>query len=112
MLEFQFVEEWYNYQNFALWYDTYINSLNPDFYNEYQIDKDLFQRGEKNKVYSPHTCCIILYSINTCINYENMSNNKIKENNLPTGVHRQYDKYYINMSIGGSGINGHEYLGS
>lgn len=106
-------EEWKCYQNFALWYDTYLNSLNPEFYNEYQIEKDIKQRGLIHKIYSPETCCVVPASLNYSITYEASSiNNKIIESDLPVGVHRQGNKYLINLSIGGSGINGHDYLGS
>ena len=51
--------EWYNYQNFATWMESYLQTLNQDLYNEYQIDKDIIQWGIEPKIYSPMTCCLI-----------------------------------------------------
>ena len=60
--------EWYNYQNFALWYDNYISSLNPLYYNDYQLDKDILQWNQPYKIYSPNTCCLVPKEINICLN--------------------------------------------
>ena len=41
--------DWHNFQNFAKWFeDNYIEG--------FHIDKDIKQRGVKNKVYGPNTC--------------------------------------------------------
>lgn len=109
-------EEWYNYQNYAFWYDSYLKSLNPDFYNEYQIDKDIKQRGITHKIYSPQTCSVIPAELNYCITYETSSiNNKIIESDLPIGVHKVGASYQINLSTSGYNNNktcGHDFLGS
>ena len=60
--------EWYNYQNFAYWYDNYISSLNPLYYNDYQLDKDILQWNQPYKIYSPNTCCLVPKEINICLN--------------------------------------------
>lgn len=58
---------WYVYQQFAEWYDNYISGLNQDFYNDYQIDKDILQWNEKQKIYGPDTCCIIPSELNNAL---------------------------------------------
>lgn len=93
-------EEWYNYQNFAQWYDIYISSLNPDLYDEYQIDKDILQWELEYKIYSPQTCCLVPKQINLA--FSNLYRDRIKEPDLPMGVHKNSNKYSINISIGGS----------
>lgn len=55
-------DEWHNFQNFAEWY------VNHEFYGRgYQIDKDILIRG--NKVYSPDTCVMIPFILNTITLY-------------------------------------------
>ena len=49
------VEEWYNYQNFAEWYEI-------NYKEGYHLDKDLLVVG--NKVYSPVTCVFVPQNIN------------------------------------------------
>lgn len=49
------VEEWYNFQNFAKWFeDNYIEG--------FELDKDILVKG--NKVYSPETCCFVPKEVN------------------------------------------------
>lgn len=45
-------DEWCNFQNFAEWF-------NAHHVTGMHIDKDIKQRGVKNKVYSPSTCIFI-----------------------------------------------------
>lgn len=55
-------EEWLLYENFYEWLHSQPNFdkwLNED----YEIDKDIIIKG--NKVYSPKTCCLVPYYINT-----------------------------------------------
>lgn len=59
-------EEWRNFQIFADWYIKYVSSLNPNY--SYQIDKDIFQWGLVNKIYSPQTCCLIPDQLNDLLN--------------------------------------------
>lgn len=70
---------WYNYQNFATWMDNYLQSLNPDFRNKYQIDKDILQWGIEPKIYGPDTCCLVPPIINAI-----MSSNL--KNSISSGV--------------------------
>lgn len=91
--------EWYNYQIFAYWYDSYISSLNPEFYNDYQIDKDILQWDKKYKVYSPSTCCLIPSKLNSSLSNHDVE--RISEPDLPIGVHKNTcgNTYMINLSI-------------
>ena len=82
-------KEWYNYQNFAYWYDSYINTLNPKYYNDYQLDKDILQWNQEYKVYGPNTCCLIPSEINICL----ASMNKKRIVDLPVGVFHKKNKY-------------------
>lgn len=89
--------EWYNYQNFALWYDNYISSLNPLYYNDYQLDKDILQWNQPYKIYSPNTCCIVPKEINICLDGIYTPNKT-----LPTGVNlRSNGKYSASIRING-----------
>ena len=77
--------EWFNYQAFAEWYINYSNLLNPDFYNDYQIDKDILQwEIEGNHYYSPQTCCLITSALNIALSNHNVE--RISEPDLPIGV--------------------------
>ena len=51
-------EEWHNFQNFAKWF--YENRIEG-----FHIDKDIKQRGVKNKVYSPETCIFVSLADNS-----------------------------------------------
>lgn len=55
--------EFYNFQNFAQWYDRKI--YNSKY--ELELDKDLLFKN--NKIYSPSTCCFIPKEINCNLNY-------------------------------------------
>lgn len=94
-------EEWYNYQNFATWYDNYISSLNPNLYNEYEIDKDILQWNQEYKIYSPQTCCLVPHIINTALIIS------CTDNNLPMGVFIRGNKYGASININGERL----YLG-
>lgn len=51
-------KEWWNYQNFRLWYEEH------NFGNKIlDLDKDILIKG--NNVYSPETCCLVPHEINT-----------------------------------------------
>ena len=78
-------QEWFNYQIFAEWYINYSNQLNPDFYNDYQIDKDILQWGiEGNRCYSPQTCCLVPSALNVALVNHNAE--RISEPDLPVRV--------------------------
>ena len=53
-------KEWHNFQNFAKWYYDNIYDLNKPL----QLDKDILQLYEKQKIYSPQKCLIVPYRIN------------------------------------------------
>lgn len=75
-------EEWYNYQNFAKWYEE----------NEYEcagrlhLDKDILVPG--NKVYSPETCLLVPQRINLIF----MTHPRKHDADLPTGISRSIYK--------------------
>lgn len=51
-------KEWHNFQNFAGWFElNYIKGCD--------LDKDIKQRGVKNKIYSPKTCLFVTPKINS-----------------------------------------------
>lgn len=85
-------QEWYNYQNFACWYENYIGGLNTELYNDYQIDKDILQWNQQYKIYSPTTCCLVPSYLNIMLSGRHSTR---LHPELPTGVtHRKgKDKY-------------------
>lgn len=83
-------EEWRNFQNFADWYLGYKLLLNPNY--KYQIDKDILQWNQKNKIYSPNTCCLVPEEINDALVGLHLNRNC----NLPVSVQingRGYSPY-------------------
>lgn len=55
--------EFYNFQNFAQWYNRKIYKSNYKL----ELDKDLLYKD--NKIYSPSTCCFLPKEINVNLNY-------------------------------------------
>lgn len=96
--------EWYNYQNFVNWIDEYFKSLNPNLYNDYQIDKDILQWGIEPKVYGPKTCCLVPSLINITLSAKSTN-----DNGLPIGVYKKETKNGISYfsSINKYGENNH-----
>lgn len=84
-------ECWYDYQNFAEWYD---GNLYSDM--EYELDKDLLVSD--NKLYSPETCCLIPRDINLLLT--NRSNDR---GLCPQGVdfHKPSGRYRASIRING-----------
>ena len=81
-------EEWWNFQNFAKWYNERRYDTGEDFLC---IDKDLLVPG--NREYAPDKCCLIPNSINEIFrNYENYKKNN---DGLPAGIHRRTDSKSI-----------------
>lgn len=52
-------DEWHNFQNFAKWFNE--NKWTNDF--RLCVDKDILIKG--NKIYSPTTCCLVGFRINS-----------------------------------------------
>ena len=94
-------EEWYNYQNFAFWYDNYIKGLNQNLYYDYEIDKDILQQGKDHKIYSPTTCCLVPHDINVALVDTSV------DNGLPTGVFTRGNKFGSMVNLNGERV----YLG-
>lgn len=55
--EVSICEEWYNFQNFAEWYESAIIYVEDTV----DLDKDLLGNGT---LYSPETCCLLPHSVN------------------------------------------------
>ena len=54
-------EEWYNFQNFAKWFENnYVEGLH--------LDKDLLSK--EKKIYSPKSCCFITLQNNSKIRWK------------------------------------------
>lgn len=100
-------DEWYNYQNFAQWYYEYLSLLNPEFTDQYQIDKDIIQWDNEYKIYSPKTCCLVPDKLNLALCNQNKE--RIIEQ-LPQGVHS--NKYGTTFSINISLYGEAPYLGT
>lgn len=75
-------EQWINLQIFAEWYNSYRIQLNPEYYDDLQIDKDILQWGNYYKTYSPSTCCLIPGSLNgiiaNCLDKQHILNTAYK----------------------------------
>ena len=67
-------EEWKNYNNFKVWYDSHIYGDEP-----LDLDKDILFKG--NTVYSTETCCFVPHEINTLF-----LNGKSNRGKYPIGV--------------------------
>lgn len=72
-------EEWKNFSNFKVWYESNIYGDEP-----MDLDKDILFKG--NMIYSAETCCLVPHVINTLF-----LNGKAKRGELPMGVY--FDKY-------------------
>jgi len=70
-------KEWYNYQNFAKWYEDNFYQIDGQ---KMHIDKDILYKG--NKIYSPETCVFTPEEINNLF----IKSNKTR-GNYPIGVY-------------------------
>ena len=70
-------KEWWDYQNFAKWYDENFYEVEGDIMC---LDKDILTPG--NKIYRPEACCFLPNRLNEI--FHNMD--RLKENGLPIGV--------------------------
>ena len=78
-------EEWYNFQNFAEWYEeNYPKNIENI---KFSLDKDLLQENIGNKIYSPKTCVFLPININCFFN-----NVKTKNTTGYIGVSEVYNK--------------------
>lgn len=81
-------EEWFNYQNFAEWYESHYYEL-PD--NEkLHLDKDIKYKG--NKIYSPYACILVPQSINEVFH---RSREKQVDCDLPETIRRTKSGYKV-----------------
>lgn len=74
-------KEWWNYQNFAEWFEKNYYEVEGEVMC---VDKDI--KDPFSRCYSPSTCLIVP----NCIN-ELFKKMEISEEGLPTGVHRRSD---------------------
>jgi hypothetical protein len=79
-------EEWYNFQNFANWYDQNYYTVEGEVM---ALDKDILVRG--NKVYGPETCIFVPTKLNI------LFIQKDNKTGLPQGVnfHKPTGKYLV-----------------
>ena len=70
-------KEWFNYQNFANWYNENYYEVENDFMC---LDKDIMIPN--SRIYSPETCCFLPNRLNEI--FHNM--NRTKSNGLPIGI--------------------------
>lgn len=89
-------EEWWNYQNFAKWYEEHKYEIEDDFLC---IDKDLL--NPESRIYSPETCCLIPNSINEIFrDYKNY-----KHDELPIGITKRNDYKTIKYRARTTSVN-------
>lgn len=89
-------KEWYNFQNFAKWYNEHKYALEDDFLC---LDKDILY--PESRIYSPKTCCLIPNSINEI--FKDFSN--YKNDGLPIGVTRRTDSKSVRYRARTTSIN-------
>ena len=87
-------EEWYNFQNFAKWFEE-------NYKEDFQLDKDILQKG--NKIYSPETCCFVPQEINILL-----TKSKGTIDNLPMGISKHGNKFQAQITMNGNLV----YLGA
>lgn len=83
--------DWYNFQNFAKWMDSYLSKINPKYHEELQLDKDILQWGVENKIYGPNTCCLIPRKINRILAAPRISKKYLH------GVHKNLYHYSVTL---------------
>ena len=84
-------EEWYNFQNFAEWFEN-------NYVEGWHLDKDILVKG--NKVYSPDTCCFVPGEIN----YLFIKCDK-KRGKCPIGVSFVHNKFQVTLRKYGKTYN-------
>lgn len=88
-------EEWYNFQNFAQWYE---NNHNPEYMEGWHLDKDII--CPDCKTYSPETCCFVPVEINSLL-----TDRKNHRGELPIGVVKKGLKYIAQITKNNIHIN-------
>ena len=83
-------ERWHNFQVFAEWFE---NNYNPEYMENWQLDKDILVKG--NKIYSPETCVIVSNELNCLIIKTDAT-----RGNLPIGVSKSGKKFKVNLRAG------------
>lgn len=85
-------DEWLEFQVFADWFHKQEHYNNPD----YQLDKDLLIKG--SRVYSPDTCILLPYSLNSLL-----TDSAGSRGDCPIGVHysKSKNRYVAQISIDG-----------
>lgn len=93
-------DEWLNFAEFEKWlisqpnYEKWLNT------SGWALDKDILHKG--NKEYSPDKCCLVPQSLNCLISKDG----KKKDNDLPIGVFKRYNKNSIVYGISIKDKNG------
>jgi hypothetical protein len=88
------VEEWYNFQNFASWFDENYYEFEGE---RMELDKDIIKKG--NKFYSSDTCVFVPRSINSLF-----TKRDAKRGEHPIGVHyNKRDQKYVAQCMDGKG---------
>lgn len=80
-------KEWFNFQNFANWYDE--NKY--DVEGRLHLDKDILYPG--NKIYSPSHCLLVPQRINM------LFTNKKNKRGLPNGITKYKNTYYATYNF-------------
>lgn len=90
-------EEWYNFQNFAKWYDENYYEVDGERMN---LDKDILIKG--NKVYSPESCIFVPQRINFLFVKKNANRGE-----LPIGVlfNKSASKYHARRGVDSLGFH-------
>lgn len=95
--ECEVCDEWMNFQNFAKW-------IHENMYecDNLELDKDLLVTG--NKLYSPHTCCLIPHEINYAVsNCSNKDRHVLLlekyKNILPKHIINVYENFIISIGV-------------
>ena len=91
-------EEWYNFQNFAEWFEE---NWKPWMDENWQLDKDIICKD--CKVYSPETCCFVPREINGLFTLRTN-----KRGDLPIGVKKARNKFQASIIM----YNNRKYLGN
>lgn len=90
-------EEWLCLQTFVKWYINYRSMINPKYWKELEIDKDILQWNKEYKIYSPETCCLIPHNLNSIL--VGMHTESSKNRDLPIGVvDDKYNRYTAYVS--------------